>query len=139
MKKTQEKFNKLPIYYDYDDEQYNKLLSDLGITDEEARNGALLSLPGDGIIKASDEDLVIGTFNKFWEARNKAIEEDLTGDGFIYGMFLYELRNHEFIITQDPAETLETLGISEEKLNNSEPLQKGLAKAIETINATDLF
>lgn len=137
--RTQEEFNKLPIYFAFDDEQYKRLLSKLDLTDEEARNGALMSLPSGGIIRSSDKDLVIGTFKRFWDARNEAIKEDLTGNGFIYQMFLYELQNHEFIITQDPEETLSTLGITEEQLNENTALKNGLEAAIKTINATDPF
>lgn len=137
--RTQEEFNKLPIYFAFDDEQYKRLLSKLDLTDEEARNGALMSLPSGGIIRSSDEDLVIGTFKRFWDAKNEAIKEDLTGNGFIYQMFLYELQNHEFIITQDPEETLSTLGITEEQLNENTALKNGLEAAIKTINATDPF
>lgn len=137
--RTQEEFNKLPIYFAFDDEQYKRLLSKLDLTDEEARNGALMSLPSGGIIRSSDKDLVIGTFKRFWDAKNEAIKEDLTGNGFIYQMFLYELQNHEFIITQDPEETLSTLGITEEQLNENPALKNGLEAAIKTINATDPF
>ena len=131
--RTQEEFNKLPIYFAFDDEQYKRLLSKLDLTDEEARNGALMSLPSGGIIRSSDKDLVIGTFKRFWDAKNEAIKEDLTGNGFIYQMFLYELQNHEFIITQDTDETLTALGISEEDLKANAALSFGLCKAIAKI------
>ena len=136
--RSQKEFNKLPLHFAFSEDQYKQKLAELGLTEEEAKE-QLLTIPGGGFIKASDAELVTSAFNKYWYGMKEAIKEDLTGNGFIYQMFLYELQNHEFIITQDPEETLLTLGITEEQLNENPALKNGLEAAIKTINATDPF
>ena len=64
------------------------------------------------------------------EEMKRAIEEDTTGDGFIFDMFYYELANHEYSYTGDITDTLECLGLTEEEVNADERLLHGLNRAI---------
>ena len=59
----------------------------------------------------------------------KAIEDDLTGEGFIYDMFNYELSNHEYCVTYDVGDTLNALGFSIDDINNDKRLLHGLQLA----------
>ena len=130
----QAEINALPLYFAFSMDQYRRILTDLGITEEEARNGELLAIGSGGFIRSSDKELIINTFERIESEKKAAIEADKTGEGFIYQMFLYELQNHEFIITQDTEETLTELGIGEEDLRKSAALRYGLCKAITKIN-----
>ena len=107
-------FNALPLGFAFSKEQFKRVLEQWNITEEEAEAGAILSIGSGGFIRATDKELYLETVKRIQEEENTAIEADKTGEGFIYQMFLYELRNHEFIITQDTDETLTALGISEE-------------------------
>ena len=71
---------------------------------------------------------------KKWEKdslRNfgEAIEEDKVGDGFIKEMFLYELANHEYIITREIDDTLDALGLTDNDIRNNNNLRTGLLLA----------
>lgn len=58
-----------------------------------------------------------------------AIAADLTGDGFIYDMFDYELANHEYAYTQDLSDTLDALNLTVEKVNADSRFLHALQKA----------
>ena len=67
----------------------------------------------------------------FTEEQKKLIEEDTTGDGFIYSMFKYELANHEYGYTYDLEDTLRALGLTYEEVQEKPNLKKGLERALE--------
>ena len=129
--------NALPIAFAFDDNQLKEKLAEWDITEEEAIAGAITNIGNGGFIRTSDADLVINTFRRIGDERSAAIAADQSGDGFIYQMFLTELRNHEFSYTQDADYTLQLLNISAEDLTNNAALQHGLNAAIETINKAD--
>jgi hypothetical protein len=62
---------------------------------------------------------------------NIAIENDTTGDGFIFQMFDCELCNHEYIVSGNVENTLEALGFTFDKVNNDKRLLHGLRKAMK--------
>lgn len=130
--------NALPVRYAFSRDQFNEILTAWDITKEEAKNGAIIGIGAGGFIRSGDSNLIAGTFKRIREEEQAAIAGDPDGSGFIYDMFLYELRNHEYIITQDVEETLEALNISNKDLAENEALLNGLNKAIKTIaTATD--
>ena len=49
--------------------------------------------------------------------------------GFIYDMFLYELRNHEYQLTEDEGDALDALGLTWDDINTNPALKSGLEKA----------
>lgn len=124
----------LPLAFEFSRAGYLARLTEWNITEEEADNGAVIGIGGGAFIRSGDKDLVNGTLERIFEEEQAAIAADMTGDGFIYQMFLYELNNHEFGYTQDADETLSALGISAEALANSEALRHGLHRAMNEIN-----
>lgn len=130
----QDEVNKLPLAFAFSKSQYMEKLAEWNITEEEARNGAIISIGGGGFIRSGDKDLVIGTFERIADEEEAAIKADLTGDGYIYQMFLYELQNHEYSYTQEVEETLDNLSLTFEEIEKNPALKHGLNKAIATIN-----
>lgn len=61
------------------------------------------------------------------------LQEDKTGDGFIYQMFLCELSNHEYNYTEDVEETLDALGYTWEQIMADKRLLHGLKMAQKKI------
>jgi hypothetical protein len=59
----------------------------------------------------------------------EAIDADLTGDGFAFDMFDYELASHEYCITWEVEDTLRALGLTIDEVNASEKLRYSLKKA----------
>ena len=129
----QAEVNALPLAFAFSRDQYREKLAAWGITEEEANNGAILGIGGGGVIRSSDKDLVIGTFERIHAEEQAAIAADTTGDGYIYEMFIYELNNHEFSYTGDVDETLAALHLTADDINGSEALQHGLKRAVKEI------
>lgn len=73
-------------------------------------------------------------FKRHKEEINTEIANDKTGSGFIKDMFKYELINHEYGYTMDLQDTISSLGLSIEDINNSSNLSNGLNLAINEIN-----
>lgn len=130
----QAEINALPLAFAFSRDRYREKLAEWGITEEEAKAGAVVGIGGGGFIRSSDRDLVISTFERIGKERQAAIDADTTGTGFIYQMFRYELNNHEFSYTQETDDTLTALGITDDDLNSNPALKAGLIAAIDKIN-----
>lgn len=134
-KRHQDEINALPLAFAFSDEQLRAKLDAWNITEEEAVAGAIINIGHGGFIRSSDEALVMGAFERITREEDAARAADLTGDGYIYEMFLTELNNHEYSYTGDIMETLDALHITPEELNASPALQNGLKKAVKEIAA----
>ena len=129
----QEEVNALPLAFAFSRDQYRRKLAAWNIAEEEAEAGAIIGLGNGGFIRSSDKDLVVSTFERIHDEEQAAIAADLTGDGYIYEMFLYELSNHEFSYTGDVEETLAALQLTADDINSNEALQHGLKRAVKEI------
>ena len=67
---------------------------------------------------------------KFKRAHEEAIENDKTGEGFIFDMFSCELANHEYTYTGDIKPALTALGLTIKMVNKDKRFVTGLKKAI---------
>lgn len=130
----QNEVNALPLAFAFSRDRYREKLAEWNISEEDARNGAIVGIGGGGFCRAEDHNDVLATFKRIHDETQAAIDADATGDGYIYQMFLYELNNHEFSYTGDVDDTLTALGISEEDIAANEALRHGLNRAIREIN-----
>lgn len=121
--------NEFPKMFAFSNKQFAEGMEKLGLKENETNK--LLSIGAGGFIRKSDRKAFDDMFVRQEKELKKAIEEDLTGEGFIYNMFNYELGNHEYCITWELDETLNTLGLTMEEINSNENLLHGLKKAIE--------
>lgn len=121
--------NEFPMMFAFSNKQFAEGMAKLGLKENETNK--LLSIGAGGFIRKSDRKAFDDMFVRQEKELKKAIEEDLTGEGFIYNMFNYELGNHEYCITWELDETLNTLGLTMEEINSNENLLHGLKKAIE--------
>ena len=121
--------NEFPMMFAFSNKQFAEGMEKLGLKENETNK--LLSIGAGGFIRKSDRKAFDDMFVRQEKELKKAIEEDLTGEGFIYNMFNYELGNHEYCITWELDETLNTLGLTMEEINSNENLLHGLKKAIE--------
>lgn len=133
-KKFQKEFNKFPVFFAFDNKQFQEGMEKLGLKENEIDR--IVSIGAGGYIRKTD----IKKYNKMFEKRNQefknAIKGDLTGEGFIKQMFRYELANHEYCFTHDLSDTLEALDLTIEEVNSSKALKNGLKMAkTEYLNA----
>lgn len=123
----QKEVNNFPIKFAFSDEQFKRAMEELGLTENDLDK--VVSIGSGGFMRKTD----VKAYNEMAERQFKefkeAIEEDKIGDGFIKEMFLYELGNHEYIITFDISDTLDAVGLTEEDIRNNNNLRTGLILA----------
>lgn len=129
--KHEKEFSEFPKFFAYSDKQFEEGMQKLGLTPEDTDK--ILSIGGGGFIRKTDSDALSELFDRHETEMKEAIEADQTGDGFVYDMFNYELRNHEYGYTFDIGPTLEALGLTREEINNNKRLLHGLSKAVNEI------
>ena len=62
-----------------------------------------------GFVRKTDAEDFAKMMVRHYEEIDEAVAADKTGEGFIYDMFLYELGNHEYIVTGRFEDTLELI------------------------------
>lgn len=130
MKNRQQKeFDAFPMGAAFSKKQFEEMMQKWGLTINDTDK--ICSI-GDGCyIKKADIESFLALINKTSVELKNAITSDLTGDGFIFDMFVYELANHEYCITYDLDDTLNALGLTIEEIKADKRLHYGLNKAIK--------
>lgn len=126
--KQQKEIDNFPFMWAFNKKQFSEGMEKLGL--KETDTDQIYSIGSGGYIRKTDSDKLKEMLDRHAEEMKQAIEEDTTGDGFIFDMFYYELANHEYSYTGDITDTLECLGLTEEEVNADERLLHGLKRAI---------
>lgn len=126
--RQQEEFNALPLGFAFSEKQFNQMMDGWGL-DPDKDLDKIYRIPGGGYVQKKDAPLLHKTMDRHDAERRAAVEEDKTGEDFVYQMFLAEMENHEYGYTCDPEETLDALGFTMEQVTASELLYKGFMKA----------
>lgn len=130
--RQQQAVNDLPLGFAFSNEQFAEMMKKWGL-DPEKDLDKIYGIPGGGYIQKKDYPKMQEVYKKNNEELEEAIAGDETGDGFIFSMFLYELRNHEYGYTGDYEDTLDALGYTMEQVQADERLKHGLEKAANLI------
>lgn len=130
--RQQQEFNALPLGFAFSQKQFDEMMRGWGL-DPEKDLKKIYRIPGGGYVQKKDADLLHQTVERHDTEMAAAIEEDKTGEGFIYEMFLYELDNHEYGYTRDTEDTLDALGYTAEQVLNDLRLKRGIEKAVTEI------
>ncbi|MGM1023225.1 MAG: DUF7659 family protein [Bacillota bacterium] len=126
-RKHQEEWNNFPMAFAFNDSQFEVAMSELGLTVTDTDK--IYSIGGGGFIRKTDSAALSEMAVRHNKEMKEAIDSDLTGEGFIFDMFDYELANHEYSYTWDVEPTLDALGLTVEEVNANEKLLHGLTKA----------
>ena len=129
----QQEVNALPLAFAFSREQFETMLSKWGISQDEAKDGAVVGMGNGCFIRAADRDTVVTAFKRIAKEEADAVASDRDGNGYIYEMFLEELLNHEYTYTGDLSETLDAVGMTLEQVQKNEPLKNGLRLALERL------
>ena len=124
----QEETNSFPMFFAFSNEQFDDGMRRFGLNPEDTVK--VYSIGGGGYIRREDVGKLGEMFGRHHRERQKAINADKKGTGFIYDMFRYELANHEYGYTQDLDDTLDSLKITMEEIEQSPALTRGLKKAM---------
>lgn len=134
--KQQKEVNEFPMFFAFSNNQFVEGMVKLGL--DPSDTDKIYSIGAGGYIRKSDSKRLSNLFDKNEAEMQKAIDEDITGLGFVYDMFLYELNNHEYGYTLDVEDTLNALDLSYDDIINNPKLSVGLNKAIEEIKKSEV-
>ena len=130
LKQKQEKeVNEFPLGFAFSKEQFEEMMEKFGLDKNDTDK--IYSLGGGCYVKKSDAEAMDKMSLRHKEERENAIDDNKTGTGYVYEMFAYELANHEYCITYDLEETLDSLGLTIDEINNNKNLLNGLKKALK--------
>lgn len=128
--KHQKEINEFPISFAFSNQQFAEGMKKLGLSPDDTDKVYKLGESG-GFYRREDAEKLNEIFARHRKEMQDEIDNDPTGDSFIYDMFNYELSNHEYVVTGDVSDTLNALGLTYEKINNDKKLLHGLKKAIK--------
>ena len=129
--RQQEEFNKFPLGFAFSSTQFEEMMKKWGLSPEDTDK--ICRIPAGGFIRKKDIQAFNEMNRRHRQEEKEAIEADKTGDGYIFQMFYYELKNHEYGYTGDAEETLEELGYTYEDLQADRRMLHGFEKAKEKI------
>ena len=129
VRKQEKEFNSFPMFFAYNEKQYKEGKQTLGVIDDKE----IWYIGYCGYIRKSDKQLFSDMLERHNKELKQSIENDKTGKGFIYDMFLYELENHEYFITYELDDTLDALNLTIDEVLNSSTLKNGLLLARKKI------
>lgn len=133
--------NSFPVKAANNNEQFEKIVNEWNLSfDENSDNyyGKQLIPLGLGMfIHKKDAKGFNDMLNRHLKEHLKAINEDKTGDGYIYDMFIYELQKHKYKYTGRVDDTLDALDISRETLQQNAAMSRSLAKACKFVMSLD--
>jgi hypothetical protein len=132
MKNRQQKeVDAFPFFFAFNPKQFNDGMEKFGLQPDETDKIYKLGNTG-GFYLRTDADKLNEMFLRHAEEITAAIENDATGDGFIYEMFNHELADHEYIVSGDVSAALDAVGLTFDEVNSSVKLLHGLKKAIKS-------
>lgn len=127
-KRHQDDYNNFPLMAAFSEKQLQEGLIKLGLNPETGKKD-IVSIGAGCFIRKSDVPAYKDMLHRHAEEMQAAINADTDGTGFIYGMFLHELQNHEFSFTGDVTDALNALGITPDDLEQKPALANGLLLA----------
>jgi len=108
--KHKNELHAIPIRFAFCMRQFEDAMKELGLTPNDTDK--IYRLPGGGFIRKTDAKAFTDMLKRFSDEKEAAITADADGTGYIFEMFDYELRNHEYGYTHDPEPTLDALGLT---------------------------
>lgn len=129
--RVMEEVNALPLGFAFSNKQFEEMMNEWGLTVEDTDKIYKLGISG-GFYRKEDSQFIKDTLARHEQELQDEIAADPDGTNFIYDMFVYELRNHEYSYTGDIDETLDALGFTIEDIKNDERLEKGLLLAMKS-------
>ena len=131
-RQIQEEYNNFPFMWAFSNKQFKEGMKKLGLKPTDTDK--IISIGAGGYMRKSDIQAFKDMTKRCKDLKNKAIAEDVTGDGYIYEMFYHELANHEYCYSRDIDTVLEACGLTMDEIEQSPSLTHGLTKALSKYN-----
>jgi len=120
--KQSKELEDFPMFFAFNDEQFEEGLKKLNTTKEE-----IYSLGLGGFIRKTDSK----KFSELLKKYQHEFQKNLKDEKFLYEALLYELKNYEYCITYDYTDTLNFLGLDIKKFDDNQ--MKILHEATEEV------
>ena len=127
--KQSKEVHNFPLAFAFNDEQLEKGMRKLGLNPSQLDQ--ISAIGGGGFIRASDVPAWQQMAQRHQIEMQAGIQQDLTGDGFIFQMFYAELANHEYGYSGDPTDALNALGLTYQQVTSNPRLAHGFQKACD--------
>lgn len=127
--KHRDEFDALPIYFAFNDKQFEEAMTKMGLTVDDTDKVA--RIPAGGFCLKTNVKMVLDTFLRHEQEHAAA----LIDPEYVYEMFFYELNNHEYGYTWDESDTIRALGLTADEVEQSAILKAGLVKAKQNIHS----
>lgn len=124
--KNQKEINNLPIYWAFGQSQLEEVAHELNFKSADEMIPHVKGIGYGGFCKEEDYHNIIDTFKRQDENLSDLLHNDFD---FLVDALEYELGNHEYVITYDISDALNSLGISLKEYDNSPELQKAMKLA----------
>jgi len=124
----QKEFNDFPCFFAFSDKQFEEGMAKFGLSPNDTDKIYSLSNTGCFYLR-TDSPRLAEMFARHNKEFADAVAADITGEGFIFDMFNYELANHEYSYTHDDTSTLDALGVEPEDIEKDQRLLHGLKLA----------
>ena len=118
----------MPLHWAFGRQQFAEEMQKMGLDPDKDRD-KVCGGPAGSFMLVSDVERVKRQLAELEVEWKDALASDDTGDGFIYQMFLYELKNHEYGYTGSVGDTLDALGFDWEEVKEDARLKHGLERA----------
>ena len=124
----QKEFNALPTMFAFSKKQLEEQMEKLGTNKSEIVN------LGYGMFMRKKDLYLLDAFEGKYEAMEKEL---MKNDDYLLDAFLYELRNHEYIVTYEVEDALDVFGLTVEDVKNDKRMLIAINKAIAIIEKED--
>ena len=124
----QKEFNALPTMFAFSKKQLEDQIKKLNTNKSEIVN------LGYGMFMREKDLYLLDAFEGKYEAMEKEL---MKNDDYLLDAFLYELRNHEYIVTYEVEDALDVFGLTVEDVKNDKRMLIAINKAIAIIEKED--
>jgi len=122
--------NELPMFFAFSNQQLERAMAKIGLTIEADDLKKIYSLGGGGFCLRQDIKEIHSCFTRQDAELEAAFKADVTGAGFCYQAFDFELSNHEYCVTGSVEDALDSLGLTLDDVRESEAMRTGLNMSI---------
>ena len=127
-KKQSEEFSKFPMFFAFNDKQFEEGMKKLGLLPTDTDK--VYRISAGGYYRKTDSTKLKDLFDRFDSEMKSAINDEISGENFCYEMFSSELANHEYGYTDDLEESLDAVGCTVDEINANKNLLAGLKRAL---------
>jgi hypothetical protein len=111
------------IFFAFNNEQFKEGMEKIGLSIEDTKQ--IFSLGAGGYIRKDRSEAFHAMFKRHADEKKESRKQEK----YLFESLVYELHNHEFCITLDPADALDALGYDRDSID-PKMLKKAMAEAV---------